>query len=501
MIGVLVISVFVTLLTTWFLHYFKYEKHLNKIKGPRAWPLFGSALQLGSTTEFLQKVLESRKEFGPIYKVYVGFAPPVIVMSDPKLLEFVMGSTKIIDKASNYSFLHSWLGRGLLTSEGAKWQKHRKILTPAFHFKILEQFIEVFDSHGNILVQKLEKEVGKKSVDIYPYVTLCALDTICATAMGTEVNSQSDSESKYVTSVKEMSRIVIQRAFSVFKMFDFFYQFSKDYQKEREALKILHGYTDSVIQSRKEELIKTNGHSKDTEDNDEDSGIKKRKNFLDLLLQYKKDGQPITDKDIREEVDTFMFEGHDTTAAAMSFALYCLAKNPEAQEKVIEELRSIFGNDKDRPATHRELQEMKYLEAVIKETLRLYPSVPFFARNVHEDVEYDGLILPKNTTLSVQVYALHRDPVTFPDPERFDPERFTQEKQAGRAPYAYVPFSAGPRNCIGQKFAMLEMKSLLSKVLRNYELLEDPEHKLVLAAETVLKSANGIRIGLKKRNF
>ncbi|KAF2886992.1 hypothetical protein ILUMI_19181, partial [Ignelater luminosus] len=213
-----------------------------------------------------------------------------------------MGSTKILDKASNYSFLHSWLGRGLLTSEGAKWQKHRKILTPAFHFKILEQFIEIFDFHGNILVQKLEKEVGKKSVNIYPYVTLCALDTICATAMGTEVNAQNESESKYVFSVKELSRIFMDRTFSLLKFF-------MD--------------TQSVIHSRKEELIKDNGHSEDIQ-TVEDTGLKKRKTFLDLLLQYEKDGQPITDKDIREE-------GYDTTAVAMSFALYCFAKNPRPQ--------------------------------------------------------------------------------------------------------------------------------------------------------------------------
>ncbi|KAF2891135.1 hypothetical protein ILUMI_15038, partial [Ignelater luminosus] len=117
-------------------------------------------------------------------------------------------------------------------------------------------------------------------------------------------------------------------------------------------------------------------------------------------------------------------------------------------EKVVEELHSIFGDDKDRPETHRDLQGMKYLEAVIKETLRIYPTVPFFSRNVNEDIEYEGIILPKNATLQVFVYGLHRNPDVFPDPERFDPERFTQENQRNRHPYAYLPFSAGPRNCI-----------------------------------------------------
>ncbi|KAF2888571.1 hypothetical protein ILUMI_17602, partial [Ignelater luminosus] len=301
MIALFVITVFVALLTSWLLHYYKYEKFLGKFKGPHPLPILGNALQFGSTA-------------------------------------------------------------GLLTSGSVKWKKHRKILTPAFHFQILEQFVDVFDHYGNILVKKLGQEIGRKSVDIYPYVTLCSLDVICATSMGTQVNAQDDSESKYVFSVKEMSRIVIEKTFSALKRFDSFYYFSKDYHKETKALNILHGYTNSVIRSRKEELIKNDGHNDNVALGKDDIGRKKRKTFLDLLLEYRKDGQSMTDEEIREEVDTFMFEGHDTTSAAIAFALYALAKNPDVQEKAVEELRSIFAADKDRPATHRELQEMKYLE-------------------------------------------------------------------------------------------------------------------------------------------
>lgn len=126
--------------------------------------------------------------------------------------------------------------------------------------------------------------------------------------MGTEVNAQNDSESKYVFRVKEMSRIIIERTFSVLKMNDFFYSFSKDYQKEQKALKILHGYTNSVIQSRKQEILKANGDDDPSLDDVDDIGRKKKKTFLDLLLQYRKDGQALSDENIREEVDTFMFE-------------------------------------------------------------------------------------------------------------------------------------------------------------------------------------------------
>ncbi|KAF2878641.1 hypothetical protein ILUMI_27530 [Ignelater luminosus] len=450
-------------------------------------------------SDILPVLLGFRKKYGGIFKIHLGFSPPSIVVSDTKFLEYLLGSTRILDKSEDYKFLSRWLGTGLLTSGSSKWKKHRKIITPAFHFQILEQFIDIFDFYGNILIEKLGVEVGKESTNIYPYITLCSLDIICATSMGTKVNAQEDSESRYVYSVKEMCRIIIERSLSAIKMYETLYRFSKDYKKEKQALDILHGYTNSVIQSRKEEVVKSN--NEDHFSSEDDIGRKKRKTFLDLLLQYKKDGQPISDEDIREEVNTFMFEGHDTTASAMSFSLYCLAKNPDVQEKVIQELQAIFTDDKDKPATHRDLQEMKYLEAVIKETLRLYPSVPIYARHVHEDVEYDEGILPKGLTIGIFAYGLHRDPEIYPNPEHFDPERFTLEKQAERSPYAYIPFSAGPRNCIGQKFAMLEMKSVISKVLRNYKLIEVLEHQLVLVAETVLKSKSGIYVQLKKRNF
>jgi cytochrome P450 family 4 len=142
---------------------------------------------------------------------------------------------------------------------------------------------------------------------------------------------------------------------------------------------------------------------------------------------------------------------------------------------------------------------MKYLEQVIKETLRLYPSVPFYGRKTNEAVEFNGSTIPEGVTITIFAYAIHRDPKYFEDPEQFNPSRF--EKFDGKLPYCFIPFSAGPRNCIGQKFAMLEMKSTLSKIIRKFELMPStPQHKLQLAAEAVLKSANGVKISLKLRD-
>ncbi|KAJ3632244.1 hypothetical protein MTP99_009261 [Tenebrio molitor] len=196
---------------------------------------------------------------------------------------------------------------------------------------------------------------------------------------------------------------------------------------------------------------------------------KTKKAFLDLMLDATVDGRPLTQKEIQEEVDTFMFEGHDTTGSAMSFAIFCLANHPEVQAKALEEQRELFGSNKNPSPTYADLQSMKYLEQVIKEALRLYPVVPFFGRKTNQP-HYSG-----------RCYAY-------------------SDKIDGKLPYCFIPFSAGPRNCIGQKFAVLELKSTLSKIIRNFELMPStPEHKMQLSFEAVLKSANGIKISLKLR--
>jgi cytochrome P450 family 4 len=236
------------------------------------------------------------------------------------------------------------------------------------------------------MVEKLKKHLGCLSVDIYPFVTLCALDIICETAMGTTINAQRNEESEYVQSVKEMGRIIIERALVPHKNNEFLFRFTKDYQIQKKALNILHEYTNNVINKRREELLKE--YSSKLRENSVDMGIKKKMAFLDLLLQATVDDRPLTNEEIREEVDTFMFEGHDTTASGISFALYSLANNPEAQEKAYEEQVALFGKEKNPTVTYGDLQEMKYLELVIKEALRLYPSVPFYARETNQEVKF-----------------------------------------------------------------------------------------------------------------
>ncbi|KAL7646985.1 UNVERIFIED_CONTAM: hypothetical protein RMT77_002242 [Armadillidium vulgare] len=236
---------------------------------------------------------------------------------------------------------------------------------------------------------------------------------------------------------------------------------------QKDCLNILHSFALETIRERR---IQRKAIPKRKNVVQDDGGLGERKQrlaFLDLLLESAEENEDLSDEDIREEVDTFMFAGHDTVAASLNWTLYLLGCHPEIQNKVYKELEAIFGKS-DRAAASSDIREMKYLECCIKESLRLFPSVPVYGRELKENLVVGEYVLPKETNAFVITYQLHRDPDQFPDPNSFKPERFLSENSVKRNPYAYVPFGAGPRNCIGQKFALMEEKVVLSTFLRKF---------------------------------
>ncbi|NXK29866.1 CP4V2 protein, partial [Piprites chloris] len=466
------------------------------------YPVLGNALLLEREGEgFFNQLKFYSEEFRymPFFKLWIG-PLPLMVLYHPDAVEIILSSSKHIEKSYLYDFLHPWLGTGLLTSTGDKWRSRRKMITPTFHFAILNDFLEVMNEQGSILVKKLEKHVDKEPFDVFPDITLCALDIICETAMGKNVGAQKNKNSDYVSAIYRMSDLIQQRQKSPWLWPDFLYVLFKEGREHKRNLKILHSFTDRVIAEKTAELESTKQKKHGNDGNYEESVSKKRKAFLDMLLSATDDeGNKLSYRDIREEVDTFMFEGHDTTAAAMSWVLYLLGHNPEVQKKVHKELDEVFGNT-DRPVTTDDLKQLRYLECVMKEALRLFPSVPMFARTLREDCCISGYQVPKGANVLILTYALHRDPEIFPDPEEFRPERFFPENSKGRHPYAYVPFSAGPRNCIGQRFAQMEEKTLLALILRRFWVEScQKQEELRITGDLILRPSNGIWIKLKRR--
>uniref|UniRef100_A0A6Q2WW86 Cytochrome P450 4V2 n=1 Tax=Esox lucius TaxID=8010 RepID=A0A6Q2WW86_ESOLU len=462
-----------------------------------AYPIIGNALQFSSNAgDFFNQIIEGTTEYRhfPLVKVWIG-PLPLLVLFHAETVEGVLHSSKHIDKAFFYKFMHPWLGTGLLTSTGDKWRGRRKMLTPTFHFSILAEFLEVMNEQTEVLIQKLEKQAGGDPFNCFNYITLCALDIICETAMGKKIYAQSNSDSEYVRSVYKMSDIIVRRQRAPWYWPDFIYNLLGEGKEHDSRLRILHSFTQSVIKERAENLENTGS------DNETDHVFKRRLAFLDMLLQATdEEGNYLSHRDIQEEVDTFMFEGHDTTAASMNWAIHLLGSYPEVQTKVQQELEEVFGST-DRSATVDDLKRLRYLECVIKETLRLFPSVPLFARTVGDDCRINDFNIPKGVDAVIIPYALHRDPRYFPDPEEFRPERFLPENSTGRHPYAYIPFSAGPRNCIGQRFAMMEEKVVLSSVLRHFSVQACQNREdLRPVGDLILRPEKGIWITLEKRH-
>lgn len=426
-----------------------------------------------------------------------------VVLIKGEYVEELLRSTTYLEKGALYNMLHPWLGTGLLTSYGSKWKSRRKLMTPSFHFDILRDFLPVFNDQSKVLVDIMKQQADKEWVDIVHLITLCSLDIMCETILGARVGAQQDSDSDYVQAVLSASQLVMERMSSPLLNWDIFFQMSSFGRQFKKNLECLHGFTRKVIQQKKDSLKSSRVQSDGciSENSEGNNGKRKRKALMDLLLDVHLNNQTFTEEDVREEVDTFAFEGHDTTSMGMSWALYLIGLYPEVQNNIHEELDRIFGTDVERPVCVEDLKEMEYLERVLKESQRLYPSVPFFSRKIHKDFELHGYRITKGSTVVVNNYLLHRNPEAFPNPEKFDPDRFLPERCVGRNPFSYVPFSAGPRNCIGQRFAVMEEKVVISNILRNFRLKSLEQRDQVFPApELILRSMFPLKLKVIPRD-
>ncbi|KAI4461118.1 cytochrome p450 family 4 [Holotrichia oblita] len=279
------------------------------------------------------------------------------------------------------------------------------------------------------------------------------------------------------------------RQFSLIGRNEELYKYTLDYSDWSKCVNKIKSFSENVIQEKHKqwEIRKQHNEKPDA-----------KEPFLDLLFRVWDKGE-ISMEEIREELDTFMFAGHDTTAATISFCLFELAKHQDVQEKILEEVSETIGESDD--FTISNLSNLKYLDTVVKEVMRIYTTVPLIERAVADHLELNGKVIPIGTTLLLFLYGLHNSEKNYVDAKKFDPSRFSSESTVDRDPFSYVPFSAGARNCIGQRFALLEVKASLVKIMKKFILLPvEPEHNLQLAANTILKSLNGVPIRVKRRS-
>ncbi|XP_073841480.1 cytochrome P450 4d1-like [Musca autumnalis] len=476
----------------------------QNIPSPPSVPILGHCLQFNRLQphEHAEFYLNLVATYGKTLKFWLG--PKLfIVLTEPRDVEMVLNDMRFIEKAEVYSVLEPWFKEGLMNSPGHKWQRRRKILTQAFHYRILKDFIEIFDQQSRIFVQNLKKEYQQQSeqgFDLHKWLDLCALDILCESAMGVSINAQTNAGCEYLRAVKIMSKITYKRIVDIRYFFNAYFRFTSLYQESKGALAILRKFTEDVIQKRRLEM------SKDQQLNGRNHlhGKKEKLVFLDTLLKANEDGKPLTNEDIHEEVNSVMFGGHDSTSLTLLFLLYNLAKNPECQQKCYEEIIDVMGDvENERELLdYEKLNSLPYVDKCIKETLRLFPAVPLIARKSTQECEINGKTIPSGATLVIPNLIMGRQEDIFPNPLAFKPERFTIDDISPKVhPYASIPFSAGPRNCLGYKYAMLEMKTILANSLRHFEFecsgvqIED----LKVIPELVLRPKEMLKFKIKPR--
>ncbi|XP_023240253.1 cytochrome P450 4C1-like [Centruroides sculpturatus] len=421
------------------------------------------------------------------------------LFSHPETIEKVLKSYNTINKDTFYNKFRFLIGTGLITSSYNKWKTRRKMLNPAFHFRILEDFQEIFYRKSETFVQKLKNKRESEVFDIIQLTSRCTLDVIAESAMGIHINAQDDSNTEYVQAVERVTSkfadLFMQPWFWL-RPFSYFYPLIKVIKKCRRIVHQLHL---KVIKERTE-LIKRIQHMDDFQGEEKTLGIKKKRAFLDLLLFHHLTDGTLSEKDVKEEVDTFMIAGFHTVTVGIGWTLYFLGLHQDIQEKVFEELKGIFAEEEDRMINTEDLRKMNYLECVIKESNRIYPPVPLIIRRNISEMKVGDIILPPNSSIMINIHALHHNPTVYENPEIFHPDRFLPENFQKRHPYAFLPFSAGPRNCIGQKFATMEMKTVLANVIRNFKVYSvNPRDKMFESSDIVLRSKYGIRMYIERR--
>jgi len=228
---------------------------------------------------------------------------------------------------------------------------------------------------------------------------------------------------------------------------------------------------------------------------------KKVRDILDILIETRDEdtGKTFTDDQLRDHVLTFLMAGHETTSTAITWTLYELTKHPEIQKKLHEEVDNVLG---DKPInSFDQVEQLKYLNMVMKESLRYYPPVPMVMRNVANDDVMMNYKIPKNLMVVISPYAIHHNPKYYDNPETFDPENFSDEKIKNRHPYAFIPFLAGDRNCIGMKFAMLEFKVIMAMLFQKFEFSLAPNQNIIKRSAITMRPFPEVLLNIKKRNL
>ncbi|XP_058817443.1 uncharacterized protein LOC131680751 [Topomyia yanbarensis] len=473
----------------------RFDRVSTDLDGPKQFPFIGCGhLFIGKSNEEQFAILNDiTKTYPSPCRAWLGHLFLVFI-DNPEDMQVVLNSPNCLEKADVYRFFRC--EKGLFSSPASVWKVHRKLLSPCFSPVILASFVSIFNAKSAILVQRIEKHLGQKVFNINEDIARCTLDMICATTLGANMDLQSDEGTEYIKTVEELCELMNQRVYKVWLHPDFIYEKTKYFRSEKENYEKAYKMSRKVLKLKKEERSKSKSSVVVVENH------KKPQIYIDQILRLAEETDIFDDAAIRDELDTIIAGGNETSALTLSHVMLMLAIHEDIQQKVYNEIVNVIGSsDPSRPVHNEHLAHLNYTEMVIKETMRLFPVGPVIGRTCTAPTKISKTTLPAGTTIILGVFNVHRNAKYWgPQVERFDPENFLPERAAQRHPYTYLPFSGGPRNCIGYKYGLMSMKIMMCHLLRTYRFRSPLKmEELQLNMSITLKIANKHLVQIVKR--
>ena len=442
--------------------------------GPRGAPLLGLALQL--LRDPLATLMRLAK-YGDIVCIRV-FKQYRILLNLPEYVEQVtiVQHAKFHKSTLTKDVTERLLGQGLLISEGDFWRRQRRLAQPAFHRSRIAEYgatmVECADTHSKAWrdgeIRDLAQEMMAMTLDI-------AVRTLFGTRLASEAANVGHS-------LGFLMRYSLRKARSPVKIPESWPTPAN--RRARRETEFLDSLVYRIIAERQKEI---------------DSGAPNPHNDLLAMLMgaLDEDGTQMTPKQLRDETMTLFLAGHETTALTLSWTWYLLSENPLAEARLHEELQSVLGG---RAPQVGDLERLPYLKAVISEVLRLYPAAYTIARTSVAPCTVGGYDFPVDTTFIMSQWVMHRDARYFEDPEAFRPERWLDGLENRLPTGAYFPFGDGPRRCIGQGFALLELGLVVARIAQGFRFKLVPGHPVVPEPLVTLRAKHGIRMAVHARD-
>ncbi|XP_046960624.1 cytochrome P450 4C1-like [Vanessa cardui] len=422
----------------------------------------------------------------------------LVVSSDADNATVILKTT--LHKTLVHKFGKIIIGQGSIFAPVDIWRRRRKILVPSFAPRYVKQFIAVFEAQDKILVEKFKSHVGKGNFSCWNDVSNYTLDSVCETVFGMNVELQRQLDNPFFSAIEELMKTTAPRIFQPWFYSDAIYKLSPVFRRQANLKKIIYGFIEDLI-CKKKEQIRVGGNEEKT-DNPAHNTKLNFKTFIELMIENSKD-DAYTLAELQEEAVVLLVAANDTSAVGICNTILMLSQHTDIQERVYKEMKEVIG-DSNNPLTLNDLLKLKYTKAVINESLRFYPPVPFIIRSCKEDLTLpSGITYPEGTDIVINIWGMHHNPQYWgEDVNVFNPDRFMTEQ----IPKAFMPFSYGVRNCIGQQYAMLSLTTTLVSLLRKYRFIPatnfkyDKNNPIRLSFDLMLKNVERYPLQIEDRD-